>query len=71
MTESPNFPPYDEMMNWVCKCGHPLEDHHLSWFRGGGIWADECEVYGFNETGGMQKVDGKWVDHCQHFEKAE
>ena len=31
------------------------------------MFADECEFYGFNETGGMQYVDGKWVDHCQRF----
>lgn len=52
----------------MCKCGHPAADHHLVWWRGFQVFADECEVYGFNETGGMQYVDGKWVDHCHSFE---
>ena len=63
-------PTYDEMMEWMCTCGHTLQDHHVSFLRGGHMWADECEAYGSNETGGAEFVDGKWVDHCQHFEKA-
>jgi len=27
----------------------------------------ECEAFGFNETGGMKYVDGRWVDHCQGY----
>jgi hypothetical protein len=27
----------------------------------------ECLFYGCNETGGMKKVKGKWVDHCHGY----
>lgn len=54
----------------ICICGHELQDHHRSWFRGGGALIDECEIEGANETGGMIYVDGKWVDHCQRFRLA-
>lgn len=65
-------PTYDELMSWMCTCGHTLEEHHISWFGNGagGMWADECEAYGSNETGGCQMVDGVLVTHCQHFERA-
>ena len=52
----------------LCECGHVLGDHHRSYFLGGGMWAEECEVWGFNEYGGMQHIPGYgWVDHCQRF----
>lgn len=28
---------------------------------------DECCYYGFNEVGGMQCVDGEWIDHCHGY----
>jgi len=68
----------------LCKCGHTLEDHHRWWTRGGGAFADECELYGFNETGGCMPVHNQgetepctlypcsrkhvWIDHCHKFE---
>lgn len=64
-------PTYDEKMAWLCECGHTLEDHHVSWFRGGGMLAEECEYFGTNETGGCEYVDGRWVEHCQRFRRAE
>lgn len=54
----------------MCVCGHPAIEHHRSWFRGGGMLVEECETYGYNETGGMEQVNGKWVDHCQRFRLA-
>lgn len=50
---------YEEM----CKCGHNKGDHHLWWMvNGGGTHADECEAYGFNETGGMKPVRWRcWI----------
>ncbi len=52
-----------------CICGHMAEDHHRSWFWGGGELIEECEdpEVGFNETGGMILQDGKWVEHCFKF----
>lgn len=51
----------------MCVCGHTAEYHHRSWFRGGGELIEECEYEGYNETGGMHQVGGKWVEHCQRF----
>ena len=51
----------------MCVCGHPAEEHHRSWFRGGGEIIEECEAFGSNETGGMEYVEGKWIEHCQRF----
>ena len=55
----------------MCKCGHSLEDHHVSYFVGGARWAEECEFYGSNEEGGMmppaEDVPGGWVAHCRQF----
>jgi hypothetical protein len=56
----------------ICKCGHSWEDHHLGCVMNseygeatGEVYVpQECEKFGFNETGGQQFVDGKWVDHC-------
>jgi hypothetical protein len=51
----------------VCECGHPADDHHISWWLNGGRVIEECEYYGFNEYGGMIKEGDKWVEHCQRF----
>jgi hypothetical protein len=52
----------------LCVCGHTLEDHHR-WWISNGYFADECEFYGFNESGGMMPgEDGKWIEHCRKFE---
>ena len=31
----------------------------------------ECEAYGFNEAGGLQQVEGKWVDHCHDYKDSK
>jgi hypothetical protein len=52
----------------MCVCGHTLDEHHRVWYQGGYETADECEFYGFNETGGlMPGPNGGWVEHCQRF----
>lgn len=28
---------------------------------------EECEYFGFNEFGGLQLVNGRWVHHCSGF----
>lgn len=53
----------------ICICGHHWEDHHLGVVMNelettGGREAyipQECEAYGFNETGGL---DNEGKDHC-------
>jgi len=59
----------------ICKCGCPWDDHHLGvvmnhdYIKATGevFVPGECEAFGFNETGGMKYVDGRWVDHCQGY----
>lgn len=51
----------DDMM---CTCGHPLEEHHISFFPGGGALVEECEYYGSNEYGGK---DENGNEHCETF----
>ena len=59
----------------TCICGHSWEDHHLGMVMRKeyvdqtheGYIPQECEAYGFNEAGGMQRIDGEWVDHCQGY----
>lgn len=56
----------------MCVCGHELVDHHRSWFPGGGLLTEECEYFGFNETGGeMKNEEGHWVDHCMKFKRCD
>ena len=56
----------------MCVCGHYLADHHRSWLRGGFEFADECEYYGWNESGGMmQNAEGRWEEHCYRFKAAK
>lgn len=56
-----------------CVCGHPKEEHHTSWFRGGGELVDECEMYGSNQAGGMRwdEETETWEDHCHKYKQAE
>jgi hypothetical protein len=28
---------------------------------------EECEAFGYNDTGGMRNENGEWVEHCNHF----
>ncbi len=60
----------------ICICGHRRERHHLEMVMNidyyeetGEIYIpQECEAYGFNETGGMKKNEnGEWVDHCHGY----
>ncbi len=44
-----------DFLSKLCKCGHKLDDHHLVYWQLG-MSADECEVYGSNETGGMKET---------------
>ena len=32
---------------------------------------EECEAFGFNEVGGCEYVDGRWVEHCMMFRPSE
>ena len=53
----------------ICICGHSFDEHHLGMVlnpeylqqTGEFYIPEECEHYGFNETGGLDK-DGK--EHC-------
>lgn len=59
----------------VCVCGHSWEDHHLGVVMnreygdatGEAYLPQECEHFGFNEVGGLECVDGKWLDHCHSY----
>lgn len=55
----------------LCVCGHTASDHHTSWFVGGAMIREECEAFGFNEVGGCEYVDGRWVEHCMMFRPSE
>lgn len=44
----------------VCACGHDADTHHIVYWAGGGVSVDECEAYGFNETGGMRETRLGW-----------
>jgi hypothetical protein len=56
----------------VCKCGHSWKDHHLGVVMnedyltatGEAYLPQECEFYGWNESGGLDK-DGN--DHCHNY----
>lgn len=58
-----------------CVCGHSWEQHHLGIVMNQeyidktheGYIPQECQHYGFNETGGQQFVNGEWVDHCYQY----
>jgi hypothetical protein len=56
----------------ICRCGHSWEDHHLGVVMnreygeatGEAYVPQECEFFGFNETGGLD-ADGN--NHCQQY----
>ncbi len=56
----------------ICTCGHKFEDHHLGVVMnadyreatGESYIAQECEFYGFNETGGLDNVG---EPHCFNY----
>lgn len=54
----------------MCQCGCPENEHHISWFTIGTKIIEECEAFGYNETGGMKYVNGEWVEHCMRFRPA-
>ena len=53
----------------ICICGHSWEDHHLGIVMnedyrkatGEAYFPEECEFYGFNESGGL---DSWGRNHC-------
>ena len=57
----------------ICICGHSWKKHHLGVVMredyrnqtGEAYIAQECEFYGFNETGGLDS-DGKY--HCDSYQ---
>ena len=59
----------------VCKCGHAWDEHHLNVVMnheyalttGEAYVPEECEFFGFNETGGL---DAEGKNHCQRYEDA-
>jgi hypothetical protein len=55
--------------NRMCRCGHPAGEHHRVWWSGGHTSIDECEYWGFNESGGLRydEVNKQWWPHCQQF----
>ena len=53
--------------NLYCLCGHMAQDHHQSHYVGGFVGIDECEFYGFNESGGL---DAEGEEHCMQFRAA-
>lgn len=62
----------------MCVCGHYEADHHRSWFAvtkytpNGGQLIEECEYYGWNESGGMMRnEEGRWQEHCYKFKAKE
>ena len=62
----------------ICICGHSWQEHHLSVVMnaeyreatGEAYFPEECEHFGFNEMGGMEYKDGKWIDHCHRYKDA-
>jgi hypothetical protein len=77
MTEKETYEPRYSGPNrtGICKCGHSWDRHHLGVVMnrdygdatGEAYVPQECEHFGFNETGGLAFVDGKWVGHCQQY----
>lgn len=76
MTNTPNAhkPRYSgKDCGGVCVCGHRWQDHHLSMVMrqdyveetGEYYFPEECEYYGFNETGGL---DAKGRPHCDQYQ---
>jgi hypothetical protein len=59
----------------ICVCGCSWEDHHLGIVMnpqyvkatGEGYVPQECEKFGFNETGGLKFENGKWTEHCHRY----
>jgi hypothetical protein len=59
----------------ICICGHRWDDHHLGVVMnlpyyektGEEYVPQECEYFGFNEMGGMENKDGKWIEHCGRY----
>jgi len=60
----------------ICRCGHAWDDHHLGIVlnpayiaaTGEAYIPQECEFYGFNETGGL---DAHGHDHCFQYVDAK
>lgn len=54
------------MSDILCVCGHTADDHHGWWVAGSKRIADECEIYGSNELGGLMPVhdNGELCPHA-------
>lgn len=73
-----------EINSGICKCGCSWEDHHLNFIMNQDVISaiqklhkdyplyvpDECESYGFNETGGLRynPETGCYDDHCHKYQ---
>lgn len=69
-----------QIITGICKCGHSWEDHHLGMIMNKDYLdalhkidpkhppyiAEECEYYGFNECGGL---DRNGNHHCHRYEE--
>jgi hypothetical protein len=49
-------------LSLVCHCSHAYDKHHNSGISEG--WAEECEHYGSNETGGLDRAG---AIHCLRY----
>jgi hypothetical protein len=65
----------------ICVCGCPWHIHHLGVVMNRDYWLatgeeyvpQECDAFGFNETGGMKynKEIEEWEDHCHGYEDSK
>ena len=61
----------------ICKCGCPWDEHHLGVVMnseyaeqtGEAYYPEECEMFGFNEVGGMKynEETKTWENHCHRY----
>lgn len=79
-----------QLYSGICVCGHEADDHHGGVVMNKDYYAQtgesriaqECEFYGFNETGGLMYVhpgesevcgrpdchkEHEWIEHCGYF----
>jgi hypothetical protein len=49
-------------LSLICHCSHSYDEHHNSGLKAG--WAEECEHYGSNEDGGLDRAR---AIHCLRY----